>query len=127
MKKIFLFILLFIILITSVNANHLYKEKDYQVEWCKIHNGKIEYRLNDDTRVDCLTATHAIEFDFARKWAESIGQALYYSIKTGKKAGVVLIMEQPEKEQRYFKRLKTVACKFNITIWTMTPNNLRNY
>ena len=109
---------------TTVNAAHLYKEKDYQVEWCNMHNGTLEYRLDDGARVDCLTNTHAIEFDFASKWAESIGQALYYSIKTGKKAGVVLIMEQPEKEQRFLKRLQAVACKFNITIWTMTPKDM---
>ena len=33
-------------------------------------------------------------------------------------------MEQPEKEQRFLKRLQTVACKFNITIWTMTPKDM---
>ena len=109
---------------TTVNAAHLYKEKDYQVEWCSMHNGTLEYRLDDGARVDCLTSTHAIEFDFANKWAESIGQALYYSIKTRTKARVVLIMEQPEKEQRFLKRLQTVACKFNITIWTMTPKDM---
>jgi len=40
--------------------------------------GVIEYVLQDKTRVDCLTEEHAIEFDFANHWAESIDQALYY-------------------------------------------------
>ena len=52
------------------------KEADYQKEWCQHRGGLVEYRLKDKTRVDCLTLTHAIEFDFANKWAESIGQFL---------------------------------------------------
>ena len=38
---------------------------------------------------------YAVEFDFAEKWAEAVGQALYYALKTGKKPAVVLIMEDP--------------------------------
>lgn len=47
--------------------------------------------LQDGTRCDCITATHAIEFDFAHKWAEAIGQSLHYAGLTGKRAGIVLI------------------------------------
>jgi hypothetical protein len=41
--------------------------------------------LPDGTRCDCLTDTHAIEFDFGNKWAEAIGQSAYYALQTGKK------------------------------------------
>lgn len=78
-----------------------------------------EYRLDDGTRVDCLTDEFAIEFDFALKWAESVGQALYYSLKTGKQPGVVLIMEN-DGDDRYFDRLNALAVKYNIKVW-MTP------
>lgn len=44
----------------------------------------MEYRLSDNTRVDCMTDTLAVEFDFANKWAECIGQALYYGKQTKK-------------------------------------------
>ena len=37
-----------------------YHEADYVNEYCE---GKIEYRLPDKTRVDCLTDEYAIEFD----------------------------------------------------------------
>ncbi len=50
--------------------------------------------LPDKARVDCVTDTHAIEFDFAKKWGESIGQALYYATILNKQAGIVLIMEK---------------------------------
>ena len=45
-----------------------------------------------------MTSCHAVEFDFANKWAESIGQALHYQYMTGKKAMVVLILEDPKTE-----------------------------
>lgn len=54
----------------------------------------MEYKLEDNTRVDCLTPDYAVEFDFASKWAESIGQSLYYAQKTKRKPAVVLIMQQ---------------------------------
>lgn len=82
----------------------------------------MEYTLDDGARVDCLTDEYAIEFDFAPKWAESIGQALYYAEKTGKKPGVVLILEKAG-EERFLKRLETVAKTHGITVWTMTNDD----
>lgn len=74
-------------------ASHPYPEKYYQNKWCSEHHGQAEVVLADQTRADCITATHAIEFDFGKKWVESLGQALYYSLQTGKRAGIVLILE----------------------------------
>lgn len=81
--------------------------------------GRIEVRLDDGTRVDCLTSEYAVEVEFAQKWAESIGQSLYYAERTGKKPGVLLIMGKDD--QRYLTRLETVAVKSNIKVWT-TPS-----
>ncbi|OEE69239.1 hypothetical protein A1OO_00860 [Enterovibrio norvegicus FF-33] len=67
--------------------------------------GKVEYVLPDRTRIDCLTETHAIEFDFGRKWAEALGQSVYYSAQTGKRAGIVLILDT-RTEVRYLNRLR---------------------
>lgn len=108
-----------------VYAKYQHLEKDYQNKWCAQNCGITEYRLPDGTRVDCLTQTHAIEFDFAKKWAESIGQSLYYSLMTNKKPGVVLIMENPDKEAKYLTRLKTVACKFSIDVWVMYEGEIK--
>ena len=46
---------------------HNHNEASYQHAWCSAHNGIEEYQNKDFTRVDCLTDTHAIEFDFANK------------------------------------------------------------
>jgi len=83
---------------------HAQSERYYQDKWCAEHGGQVEFVLPDRTRVDCLTETHAIEFDFARKWAESIGQSLYYATRTGKDAGIVLILRL-EGDLRHLDRL----------------------
>ena len=59
-------------------------ESYYVNQWCSPDFGRKEAILWDMTRVDCLSKDYAIEFDFAKKWAESIGQSLYYSKLTGK-------------------------------------------
>lgn len=105
-KKIFICILLALILVSNAQASRLYSEKEYQAVWCGKYKGTTEYILPDKTRVDCLTDTLAVEFDFANKWAECIGQALYYGQKTGKTPACVLIMENGDKDLKYLKRLR---------------------
>ncbi|BDU38713.1 hypothetical protein [Vibrio nigripulchritudo] len=84
-------------------AETKWHEADYVDHYCK---GEIEHVLPDRTRIDCLTDTHAIEFDFANKWADSLGQALFYSAMTGKKGKVILIVKERTKA-RYLKRIET--------------------
>lgn len=109
---------------TNISQAHIYLEKEYQKQWCSTNAGQIEYKLSDMTRIDCLTREYAIEFDFANKWAESIGQSLYYALSTGKKPGVVLIMENSQKDPKYLKRLQEVSARYNIKVWTMTPEEM---
>jgi hypothetical protein len=89
-------------------------EADYVDHYCQQWQGQIEYRLPDRTRVDCLTGTQAIEFDWCKKWAEGIGQALYYSIKTGKVPTVALICKKSE--QRFIDRFTTAAPSIELII-----------
>ena len=112
-------ILILILVSLPVQAKHLHYEREYQEAWAEKNNAEMEVVLDDGARVDCVTEEYAIEFDFAKKWAESIGQALYYAIKTDKKPAIVLIMENPEKDEIYYNRLKDVAEKYNITVFKM--------
>lgn len=121
MKKILLLII-FIIFPQACNAKRLYKEAVYQNFWCRCHNGITEYKNRDYTRVDCLTDTHAVEFDFANKWAESIGQALHYQYLTGKRAKVVLIIENPQKEMCYYERVKNLGQIHDFDTEYITPS-----
>ena len=67
-------------------------ERYYQEQFAKEIGGQVEVVMKDGTRCDILTSTHAIEVDFAKKWAEAIGQSLNYAMQTGKRPGVALIV-----------------------------------
>ena len=68
MKKIPL-ILVFIVLFPSLLlAKREHPEKRYQEQSFEAHRGQVEVVLPDGTRCDCVTDTHAIEFDFGGTW-----------------------------------------------------------
>ena len=115
--KIVLFGLLLIIFFVGCSTTpKKYKEKHYQTLFCNELDGVMEYRLLDKTRVDCLTDKYAIEVDFARKWAEGIGQSLYYAEMTHREPGIGIIVDL-EKDRRYMKRLTVIADKYDIKIF----------
>ena len=93
-----------------------YNEKHYQTLFCNDLDGVMEYRLPDKTRVDCLTDKYAIEVDFARKWAEGVGQSLLYAEMTGKEPAIGLIMNV-KKDDKYLQRLNAVAVKYGIKVF----------
>ena len=121
-------LLILSIMISMPLYAHEHNEASYQHSWCKMHNGIEEYENKDYTRVDCLTKINAVEFDFANKWAESIGQALHYQYMTGKRGKVVLILENPQKERCYFKRVKILSEIHNFDAEYATKDilNLKN-
>ncbi len=108
-----------ILLLLSSNTLAV-SEADWVNATCE---GIIEYRLNDKTRVDCLTQTHAIEYDWQHKWAEAIGQSLHYALKTGKQAGIRLICKDANC-QKYANRIIAIAKhnKLKINIQLIKPN-----
>jgi hypothetical protein len=95
------------------------------------HKGQVEVVLPDGTRCDCVTDTHAIEFDLGNDWVETIGQSAYYAmgqsayyaLQTKKKAGIVLILETM-KDRKYWIRLNTTIEHFNLPIDTWSIGNI---
>ena len=86
--------LLFLSLLTSAALADNVKETDISIPHCEQHLGGVaEFRLQDGSRVDCLTDTQAIEHDWGKglKPYECIGQALYYAQETGREPMCVLI------------------------------------
>ncbi len=59
----------------------------------------------------------SVEFDFGDHWREAVGQSSYYSLQTGKRAGIVLILETI-KDRKYWIRLNTTIEHFNLPIDT---------
>jgi len=96
-----------VIIPEKATAAGRHPEKYYQDKWCAEHGGVTEYLLPDGARVDCLTATMAVEFDWAKKWAEGYGQAKYYAAVTGRR-GVVVLIVGPE-DGRFVRRLEVTA------------------
>lgn len=128
MRKGFIVLIVLVSCVNSAYAKHLHTEKEYQTQWCNARKGIMEYKLDDKTRVDCLLPTMAVEVDFAKKWAECIGQALYYGQKTKRTPACVLITENPEKDYKYVKRLRyAVYNKKKIPefkTFTITPDKI---
>jgi hypothetical protein len=111
---------------SGAHAGNEHPERWYQVRWCEAHRGQVEYILPDQTRCDCLTKTHAVEVDFAKKWAEAIGQALHYSAQSGKRAGLVLILESRQ-DQKYWARLTKIIAYFGLPIdaWAIPDESFK--
>ncbi len=122
------FLILLFILITPAKSfsKSLHLEKVYQEFWCARSGGRTEVVLADRSRVDCLTDKYAIEVDFAKKWAEAIGQALFYGAETGKEPGILIIIEKPP-QKRFLRRLRLDIKEFKlpIRVWVTGPDDLK--
>ena len=116
-KYITLCFIVITVLFSGCTKTKKHNEKYYQTQLCNELDGVMEQSLLDRTRVDCLTDEYAIEVDFAKKWAEGAGQSLYYALMTEKKPAVGLIVRDTKKDQRHMKRLKSLADKYDITIF----------
>ncbi|MEA2100042.1 MAG: hypothetical protein U9P72_07925 [Campylobacterota bacterium] len=118
MIKLTTILIISLLFIGCSHTKKKYNERHYQTLLCDELDGEMEYVLKDRTRVDCLTDEYAIEIDFAKKWAESIGQSLYYAKITNKKPAVGFIMDS-EKEKRFYKRLNLIANEYEIKIFVI--------
>lgn len=89
--KLFL-VFLSIGVFTALSAKRLNSESYYQDIAAKKYNGQAEVTMPDGTRCDLVTEKHAIEVDFADKWAQAIGQSLNYAFQSNRRAGILLIL-----------------------------------
>lgn len=112
-------------LVLPAQAKYLYKEKVYQEYWCTKNGGILEYKLPTQARVDCLLPNMAVEFDFAKKHSECLGQALEYGAYTKRRPVCVLILER-EKDEKYLNRLRYTVQKkkLDVGIYTIKPSTL---
>ena len=114
MKKIILFLFFFIL---TSSSQALEKEKYYSDKFCEEMSGQADYTLQDKSRVDCLTETHAFEVDWAdgMKVYEAIGQSLYYSSQTGKLPGILLLIRKDNSE-KHIRKIREVIRFFDLDI-----------
>lgn len=64
-----------------------------RVQDCVCHGMEREVTMPSGGRADCVGETTVTEIDRTSKWAEAIGQSLYYAEQTGKRARVVLFCD----------------------------------
>jgi hypothetical protein len=112
----FIFILLFS-LVSFSYAGHLYPERYYADLGCSQLGGAREVYI-EGGRIDCVTSLEAIEFEFPEKWAESIGQALYYSYITKRSPSIVYIIET-EIDKKYLTKILPLLFKYGIKMYTI--------
>jgi hypothetical protein len=106
---------------------HTQTEADYCRGLAAALDGRTEVLVTSG-RVDILTATHAIEVDWASKWKESIGQALWYGLQTNRQAGIILILKS-DADYKYFVQLNSAlthgGLADKIQTWVY-PNDFPN-
>jgi len=77
--------------------------------------------------VDLLTDEYAIEVEFANKWKQAIGQALWYGLQTNKRPAIVLI-KKSLRDQKYvnqlFSALNYGALDHKLKVWVW-PDDLK--
>ncbi len=95
-----------VLLVTSTSFAN---EREQVERLAEKYNAKTEVVMWDRTRVDLLNKTHAIEVDWSHKYSEGIGQAIYYAAITGKQPGLILLVKDLSKEQRFIYRAQ-IAC-----------------
>lgn len=106
--------LLFASPLTQAATVHL---EDFYQEWfCSAHGGVREFTFPDNTRVDCLLPNVAVELEFAGKWYEGVGQALYYGLWARRAPGIALIIEDQERDMKYFYRLMRTINDYGLDI-----------
>lgn len=140
MKRLILISLLLAIATSSFSQRREKREYEYRDTFAATYIGEktlqdegtmvmgadeyiTEFVLDDKTRVDILTKEYAIEVDFADNWYNGVGQSLHYALKTDKKPAMVIIVENPVRDERHITRLQQVAVKYGITVYFVDRNH----
>jgi hypothetical protein len=104
---------------------HTWNEVKWSAHICKTHFGQepvngttVEVQTPDGARADIVTKEFVYEVDWCKsgKWAEAIGQSLYYAAALNKKPGIVLLMKDADKERKYYLRALAVCNKYDIKL-----------
>ena len=104
---------LFIVPAFLCAQDSLYTESDYANFIQTLIGGQREVTV-ESGRIDLLTETHAFEIEWAPKWKEAIGQALWYALQTNTQPGIILILKGKE-EYKYFVQLNSALQYAGLT------------
>jgi len=114
MRNLLVISLIVTLLVSAAAAGERkHSKRWYQERWCAKYLAPSEGQISDI--YDCISEHYVIEFDYADLWYESIGESLHYAIQTGKRAGIVLIMEN-ERDLKYWIKLNDTIDHYHLPI-----------
>lgn len=116
MKFKFLLLALIIVLLASPSmAKRSNPESFYKEIWCKNNKGEENVIIGNYAICDCVTNEYAVEVEFANNWMDTIGKSLHFAQETGKKPGVVLILENIQ-DRRFKERMLKMIEHYKLDI-----------
>jgi len=118
-SRIFVILAVSIALLVTLPLFGKQSERYYQEKLAREIGGQVEVVMRDGTRCDILTNSYAIEVDFAKKWAEAIGQSLNYAMHTGKSPAVALIVLSSS-DNKYVERVRKISSRYGLGIKIFT-------
>ena len=103
-------------------ASLAHSEKEHAELLCAGFDA-IEWRNEDGTRTDCLNAQYAVEVDYTYKWAEGVGQALYYAELHQRTPGIIFVCHPETTEEpckKHVKRAMTILSTYapQSVVWS---------
>ena len=88
------------------------------------HEGETEVTVTSGeikVRIDDLTKKNAIEYDFTKKWAEALGQALRFARLKNRRGGIVFILSCDSDIEYVRESLKDIKYfRLPVDVWTVT-------
>ncbi len=118
------FLFLAVLLLSSIASLHAHQHvESWYADALACESGaRTEVRMADGTRCDVLTASHAVEVEFAAKWCEAVGQSLNYASQTGKSGAIAIILER-ESDARFLQRLRALIAfhRLPLALVVMRP------
>lgn len=96
------------------------KPTDREIEWSRhlaeLMLGYAEVRLVDGSRADIVTATHAIEVEWAKNSMNAPGQAIHYATLTARRPGIILLLRDKPNESVYVSRVLSSCARADIDL-----------
>ncbi len=83
----------------------------------------IEVRLSDGSWADMVGRQYVYEVEWAENHYEAPGQATWYSIVTGKRPAVILLIRDWEKSAKHIWRAKAICKRLKIKLYLESVNN----
>ncbi len=116
MRFNFLSILILLALITTFSTafsqSKDWNENEHADFIQQLIGGEREYSV-ESGRIDLLTEEYAFEVEWANKWKDAIGQAIWYGLQTNKKSGIILILKSKE-DYKYYIQLNSALTYANL-------------